>query len=442
MEQIDFLDLLSDLSLEEVFEAYFECRQRKRRTLSSLRFENDYEHNLIVLWEEIKSRTYQITKSNAFLIEKPVMREVFAANFKDRIVHHLIMRRFMSLFEQAFIDNSYSCRPGKGTLYGIRSVNEMIKKSSQNYTRDCFVLRLDIQGFFFHINRTILHQKIKELIDRQYRYSNKSTMMYLLEKILTDNPTQHCHIKGSKEKWAMLPISKSLFHSPKNSGLPIGNLTSQIFANYYLNDFDHFITSYDKDLYYGRYVDDIVLIHHDMDFLKSVKDVVQDYLKKNLKLNLHPKKVVLQHYAKGFAFVGAYVKPGRIYPGKRLKASYFKKIMELNALWEKQPMNRLNRPLIKQTLASLNSYYGLLRHYNAYRLKLKGWNMLHPNIREVFEADPDFMKVSIYPEYQKKIFAATRRYLCPPTERRANKFGSDQSKPNNEKSKQKKLLKA
>ena len=168
MQQLDLFD--SDqgsepaIELAELFEAYFKCRSNKRNTVNALAFEVDYEANLLQLHEEINSGSYQPGRSIAFVINKPVKREIFAADFRDRVVHHLVIHKLNPLFEKLFIHDSYACRKGKGTQFGIQRVARFIRQCSLNYTQDCYVLKLDIQGFFMHINKAILFGELESLI--------------------------------------------------------------------------------------------------------------------------------------------------------------------------------------------------------------------------------------------------------------------------------------
>jgi RNA-directed DNA polymerase len=139
------------IQLKELFEAYYSCRHNKRNTANALAFEIDYESNLIQLCTEINNGTYQIGRSIAFIVDKPVKREIFAADFRDRIVHHLIINQLNPLFEKEFIHDSYGCRINKGTHFGIKRVDTFIRKCSKNYTQDCYVLKLDIQGLAIKI---------------------------------------------------------------------------------------------------------------------------------------------------------------------------------------------------------------------------------------------------------------------------------------------------
>jgi len=135
----------ASISIEELFQAYIKCRRYKRNTANAVAFEIDYESNLVALCEEINNGTYQPGRSITFIVERPVKRENFAADFRDRVVHHLIINKLNPLFEKEFIRDSYACRISKGTHFGIQRINRFIRQCSQNYTQDCYVLKLDIK---------------------------------------------------------------------------------------------------------------------------------------------------------------------------------------------------------------------------------------------------------------------------------------------------------
>ena len=242
------------VGLDELFAAYLECRRNKRRTTNALAFEVDFEQKLIELWKDVNNGTYMPGRSIAFIVTEPVQREVFAADFRDRIIHHLIIGKLNHLFEASFIQDSYSCRDGKGTQYGIGRVAGFIRECSRNYTKDCYILKMDIQSFFMSIDKNLLYKYLREFILARYHEPDQLLILELVEKVVFNDPEQNCHIKGRRSDWDGLPPSKSLFTSGKGKGLPIGNLTSQIFANFYLNFFDHYV-KYDLGIeYYGRYV--------------------------------------------------------------------------------------------------------------------------------------------------------------------------------------------
>ncbi|MBM3456340.1 MAG: hypothetical protein FJX80_14590, partial [Bacteroidetes bacterium] len=288
--QLDFFSHIDFQQLtEELFSAYFDCRKNKRNTLNALKYEKHLEQNVFKLIDDIYKGNYQLGRSIAFIVNKPVKREIFAADFRDRVVHHWLINKLNPLFENLFIQDSYACRVGKGTHYGVKRADAFIKACSENYTKDCYILKLDIQGFFMHINRNLLFMMLEKFIHHYYTQADKALVLEITQKIIFNQPTQNCIIKGNKKDWEGLPKNKSLFHSPPNCGLPIGNLTSQVFANFYMHQFDAFIKKELGLKYYGRYVDDFVIVHPDKDYLKSLIPQLSNFLLSTLQLTLHPK---------------------------------------------------------------------------------------------------------------------------------------------------------
>ncbi len=365
------------IKLEELFEAYFECRKNKHNTANALAFEIDYETKLVKLSEEINCGTYTIGKSIAFIVNKPVTREIFAADFRDRVVHHLIINKLNHLFEKQFIYDSYSCRLGKGTHFGIQRIDKFVRRCSKNYTTDCYVLKLDIQGFFMHINKNILWKKLENFINQKYNNPDKELVKQLCKQIIFNNPVKDCTIKGKRNSWNNLPNTKSLFYSAKDCGLPIGNYTSQVFANLYMDALDHYIKHDLGIKYYGRYVDDFVIVHENKEYLKLLIPKLKSFLQSTLKLTLHPKKIHLQHYSKGVKFIGAEINPNRIYIANRTKGNFYHAIQKQNLLArDHKPTNQEQ----KEFQALTNSYLGIMSHYKSYKLRkemifnnLSGW---------------------------------------------------------------------
>jgi hypothetical protein len=366
-----FISKMEQLKLD-LFQAYFDARRNKRNTINQLRFEINYEHHLLELYEELTNRTYKIKKSITFIVNHPVKREIFAADFRDRIIHHLIYNYINPVIDEQLIDNCYSCRTGKGTHYAVQQMAEFMKNCSQNYTSDCYVLKLDIKGYFMSINKQILWNKLLKMLrsvgQKQFPGMDKETLLWLIDIVLWNDPTQSCIIKGNRSDWIGLPATKSLFQMPKNCGLPIGNLTSQLFSNVYLNDFDHFVKKELGVECYGRYVDDFVLIHPDRQFLLQAKEKISAYLEKHCALVLHPNKIYLQHYAKGFVFLGAYIKPHRIYIGNRTKKKFIKTLLKTNALLSRKIPDKDDLIFIR---SSINSYLGIMKHYCTYNIRKK-----------------------------------------------------------------------
>lgn len=381
--------------LYDLFRAYYDARRNKRNTTNALAFEIDYEKKLFELYEEITNGKYEISRSICFITFDPVQREIFAGDFRDRIVHHLVYNYISPIFERLFINDSYSCRIGKGTSYGIKRLDHFIRSCSRNYKQDCWILKLDIKGYFMSIDKHILYGEIKMILERFWKEEpfcrkgiNIDLLLHLIHKIIFNDPTENCIIRGTKKDWEGLPKSKSLFGAKENTGLPIGNLTSQLFGNVYLNSLDHFIKHKLGCKYYGRYVDDFVIVHPDKEYLKSIIPLIKEYLRSELSLELHPKKIYLQHFSKGVDFLGTAIKPHRIYVRNRMKGNFYKKIQYWNDFFFGKSVgypaggkNKHIRENLDGFLSCANSYLGMMKHYNTYKLRRK---MLKENLSAYF----------------------------------------------------------
>ncbi|MDE6046900.1 MAG: reverse transcriptase/maturase family protein, partial [Alistipes sp.] len=352
---------MNEKLLTDLFKAYYDARQNKRNTLSQLRFEMDLEDNLLQLYHEIDERRYHVGRSICFMTNIPVKREIFAADFRDRVVHHLLCNYVSPLFERTFITDSYSCRKGMGTHFGIGRLEHHIRSCSNNYQWKCYLLKLDIQGYFMNINRELLFGIIMQKLDRfasRRAYDGKTwaevldydLVRYLAREIVFNDPTENCEVRGNQRQWIGLPPSKSLFHTPDGCGLPIGNLTSQLFSNVYLSKLDDFIKRTLRVKHYGRYVDDFYIVGTDRARLMQLVPIIRNFLKEELGLQLHPDKIYLQEVTKGVNFLGANIKPYRRYLVNKTK-------------------RRINRQLSSAAyrpqhlmVATVNSYLGYMRH--------------------------------------------------------------------------------
>ena len=355
---------MGGVSLEEVIEAYYDCRRRKRNTANAMAFELDYEHELIELWHELNEHRYKPRRSIAFIVEHPVKREIFAADFRDRVVHHLIARRIYPLLEAQFLTDSYSTQKGKGTLFGIQRVERHIRDCSENYTRDCYVMKLDISGYFMSISKARLYDYVRAFLEERYEGDNLPMLLYMLRETIFNRPERNCIRKVPKYRWRGLPRNKSLFGGDGRRGLPIGNLTSQLLALLYLDGLDHKITGDWGVKHYGRYVDDMVLIHPSAAYLLEVRKKISAWLGTR-GLRLHPRKMYLQHYSKGVMFVGGMIKPGRKYIAHRTVGRFFARIHCFNGLLTREKVDGHGR---NNVCATVNSYLGMMCHYEARRL--------------------------------------------------------------------------
>ena len=381
------------ISLESVFKAYYICRKNKRKTFNALKFEVNYECNCVKLWREINEKTYKIGKSIAFVISKPKYREVFAADFRDRIVHHIIVMRLEPLFEKVFIQDNYNCRKEKGVLYGVKRFYTQIKEISNDYTKDCYIGKFDMQGFFMSIHKPTLWKFLKKFIEENYNNEDKEILLWLVYKVVTNNPEKNCIIKCPKERWRHIPANKSLFTTGSNYGLPIGNLTSQIFANFYLHWFDIWMQStFDG---YGRYVDDFYIIDRDKDKILKNINIIKKILS-SIQVKLHPKKIYIQHYSKGCKFTGSVIKMNRLYVGNYTRGQFFNKVIKLNNL--KLDKNFYNN--IEYIISCINSYLGFLIHYNSFNIRSNILLTLDKKYSKYFSIGQDCKKIICKSNYK------------------------------------------
>lgn len=358
--------------LTDLFRAYFEARKNKRNTRGQLAFEMDLEHNLIELYEEIRHRTYRPEPCICFVVHRPVKREVFASQFRDRVVHHLLCSYLAPLFDKRMIFDSYSCRKKKGTKAGIERIEHHIRSCTDNYRRKAYILKMDLKGYFMSIDKKLLYDIITDDLarfarKRDERMPDPGLTDFLLRSILFRDPTADCLMHGRPEEREGLPPSKSLFHSAPGTGLPIGDLTSQLFSNILLGRLDEYVKRTLGCRHYGRYVDDFYIVGRHRSWLLGLVPLLRMFLRDGLRLELHPHKTELQPCTRGICFLGACVKPHRRYPSKRTVRLMRERLAEVEGRCKDAktppPPHELER-----MLSVANSYCGYLRQFRAHRL--------------------------------------------------------------------------
>lgn len=391
--------------------SYLQARKNKRNTHNQLRFEMYQEQGLMQLATDIYERKYKPGFSIAFIIHKPVMREIFAADFTDRIVHHLLYRCIYPIIDRKFINDTYSCRVGKGTRYGINRVKHFVRSCSENYSKQTFILKLDVQAYFMNMQHAIIYDSVVALLPEQKLNLlgiSKETVLYLLRATIFNDVTENCRIKGSRNDWDGLPTSKSLFHYAARTGLPIGNLTSQVFGNVYLNDFDHFVKHNLKIKHYGRYVDDMVFVHNNKDYLREIIPRLQSELDK-VGLALHPNKIVLAGADEGIPFLGQIIKPYRNYISNRTKHNFYLAIQQINQIMAVVP--QFSWQQLCEIRATLNSYLGIMVHANSFNLRKAMLSRLLKRFHDFFYLSRDLDKVIINKDFWEWHFSPNYQFI-------------------------------
>ncbi|MBF0235870.1 MAG: hypothetical protein HQK65_22980 [Desulfamplus sp.] len=284
-------------SLENIFDAYLKCRRRKRNTINALKFEASFLDNIITLQDELISGTYHPSTSICFVQKKPKLREIFAADFRDRVVHHLLVNRLEPKFEGMFIHDSYSCRQNKGVHAAVARLKFFLDKVTDGGKRPAWYLKEDIRGFFMNMDQQILHGMI-------CRHFKDQDVRELARKIIFSRCIDDYRFKGNQAILDKIPPHKTLFKVGDGKGLPIGNLTSQFFANVYLNELDQFVKHDLKCRFYIRYCDDFVLLSHTPAQLSLWHDRIDSFLRDRLELELNPSQLRLRPVSSGIDFLG------------------------------------------------------------------------------------------------------------------------------------------
>lgn len=295
-----------DITFDELVNAYFDCRRNKRNSESALDFELDLEQNLKDLYNDLTNGTYQIGQSICFVVKKPRTREIWAAGFRDRVVHHIIYNRLSPKFNRSFIVDSCACIPGRGTMYGAKRLEKHIRSFTNNWQYDYYYLKCDLSNFFVSIDKNVLWKLIEHKVREDW-------LKDLTKMVLYHDPRNNVQFNSKPVEFEQVPDRKKLLLSPKDFGLPIGNLTSQFFANILMDLFDKFVKHNLKVKHYMRYVDDFVFLGQTTEYLKEVEKASINFLA-SMNLYLNPKKTILQPINRGVSFVGQTIYPFRRVP--------------------------------------------------------------------------------------------------------------------------------
>lgn len=368
--------------LFDLYIAYYDAARHKHKMAYVKKFERNLAQNLSELCDDLLNHRYRALPSKCFIIEYPKKREVFAAMFRDRIVHHLYFRYTHQMFERTFIADSYSCIAGRGTHYGIDRLRQHIRQASLNWTMPCYAMNLDIRGYFMHINREKLLKLSINTLRRMATHKVGMTddvplpagvlltpattwaeirdidmLLWLTEQIVMLDPMENCIIVGDDSDWDGIDHAKCMRFVEPGLALPIGNLTSQLYSNVYLNPFDQFIKRDIRCQYYGRYVDDSNMIDPDREWLLTQVPKVREFLADELGLQLHMGKLRIQEIHKGVEFLGAFVKPYRDYISNKTLARI------------EQNVKTIDLRDIGHAEANINSYLGVLSHSASYNIR-------------------------------------------------------------------------
>lgn len=388
------------ISYDSLLLAYEDCRRNKAWTDTAIAFEIHYERELLKLRDEINRGEYRPQPSIAFLVEWPTKREVFAAMFRDRNVQTWIAQRINPLFEAQFIPASFNCRVGKGTLAAVKYLQEAIREKSENYTRDCWVLKYDLKGFFMSIDRAMVTDKLCRFIRERYMGDDIETLIYLTRITLLNSPAADCVVKGDPRGWDDLPANKSLFTVPEGHGLPIGNITSQLVANFLLDETDHYLTE-TLGLTIDRYVDDTATVDCDKERLLMAMPLIREHLWQTAGVRVNPKKYYLQHYKKGVKFLGMVIKGERLYLANRTLGKAMCRLHGFNKMAEEKGAAWC-KANAEHFVCCINSYLGLMRQGQEYGMRRAFCGQICEAWLKYIVVEWDFTKIVLKQKYKHR----------------------------------------
>ena len=357
-------------SLENLFTAWDEFKSDKLKKKDALAFEWSLENNILELHRDLKYHKYRHGVYTAFTITDPKQRKIHKAIVLDRILHHAIFRVLNPLFEPTFISNSFSCRVRKGSHKGINTLAGALNTVSKNHRKPCFALKCDIKKFFDSVDHQILldmiKYKIKDL-DLHCLIKGIIGSFWIPDQVRNDTQLdlfgRSLHPRLECRGVEMTPIRERENKNTSQRGIPIGNLTSQLFANIYMNEFDQFVKHKLKIQHYCRYTDDFVIVSDNRSYLENLLPEIQSFLSDKLKLELHPNKVSICKIRRGIDFLGYVILPHYRRLRTKTKNRIFKKL-KLRVVEYKAGL--ISEETLRQ---SLNSFLGVLSHSNSHELR-------------------------------------------------------------------------
>lgn len=359
--------------------AFEDCCRHKMSSVQCVMYRLEYEQDLLMLAAEVKLGIYRPKTSVCFCVSRPKVREIFAAAFRDRIAQHWIVLRIEPLLEARFVAQgnvSFNCRKGFGTLKAVEALERDIIALTDGWKREAYVGRYDLSGFFMSINKDILWQLYETWLRGVYRGDDLDLLLELSRITIMHCPQLDCQRRGDLSLWERLPKRKSLFNLPPDTGMPIGNITSQLLANFYLSYFDEWITGRCAEVgaRYERFVDDFIIVARGPKEINAIVAEAGRFLMERLKLTLHPHKKFLQPARHGVLFVGTYVMPGRRYTSNRTVGGFVDAIRTLDAASKAACQQRHTLRILEELehgVMAVNSYLGFLVHTASYAIRVK-----------------------------------------------------------------------
>jgi RNA-directed DNA polymerase len=352
------------VTLRSLYDAWRDARQGKQASRNQLAFDAQWGENLLDIQDQLMSGQWQPRPSTCFIATRPKAREIHAPDFADRVVHHWLVPQLEAIWEPRFIHDSFANRRGKGSHAAVRRLQDFVRQVASGQGAG-YYLQLDVHNFFNSIHRATLYGLLRPVMERAGlpEAVRRATHALLRRPALAAGVRR----RGSAVEHALVPIHKRLENAPVGCGLPIGNLSSQFFANVYLNELDQFVKHHLGAKRYLRYVDDFVLVHQDRAQLAAWQVQIEQFLGQRLGLSLKADQR-LRPLADGIDFLGYVIRPTHTLARRRVVGH----ARQALATWERSHIAsgciRARPADLRAIQATAASYAGHLRHANAWRL--------------------------------------------------------------------------
>ena len=365
-----------DVSLQELYQAWRRARRQKVPSFNQLRFDYRWADGLLELQRQLQAGQWQPGPSTCFVALRPKAREIHAPDFADRVVHHWLVPQLEAIWEPTFIHDSYANRKGRGSHAAVRRAQEFTRQVHSGQGGGWY-LQLDVANFFNSIHRPTMWAMLRKRMDKHRVPAN---IQHATHALLRRSPL-HAGVqcRATADELAQVPPHKRLVNAPPGRGLPIGNLSSQFFANVYLDALDQFVKHQLKAKRYLRYVDDFVLFHHDRKQLAAWRDQIEAFLQDRLGLQLKAEQKLCR-LTDGLDFLGYVVYPTHTLARRRVVAHLQQALAEWEGKHVQGDTVRATPADLRQLSSRVSSFSGHLRHANAYRL-MAGVHTRYPWLR-------------------------------------------------------------
>ncbi|MBQ7967071.1 MAG: reverse transcriptase [Bacteroidaceae bacterium] len=385
-----------DITLDSIVEAFYDCIATKKSNNDCIVFMTQYQEQLHQLWEDVCYARYRPSTISVFMKTWPVLREIGAAEFIDRVMQHWWFLRVNPIIEQRYrsMGNvSKNCRKNQGQKAAVDDAKRMVAAHP-----DWYVGKFDLKGCFMSVDKQLAWEMMDIFIRDNYHGSDIECLLYVNSVLICHNAQLDYRIKGNSSSWSVMPKDKSLIAQPVGWACPVGDLVSQVMVNFMLSAFDEYVTAILGYREYIRFSDDFVIFASTREELLQLVPKMDSYLREQLHQRLHPKKIHIQPVAKGFQWIGTIIHTNRVYISNRTRGRMYSRIYEYNRLAE------AGRALdyVENFAQSMNSYLGMMVHYNSYNIRKKVMYLIHPEWWKYVQFDGHCRKFIVKKKFRQR----------------------------------------